>query len=569
MAEKHNSDVGLLDHCKNFCKIARELREFEVYRIIDDLGHRMFHFRALGTTEPTEPDADVYRKCFRITFIGDPSAPEKRKFIEDAFDKPTPFQIENFSGDASDINEAYYYYYEEYDETARKFRKSRFAIINTPSLSENDQMTDIGELHTEAVVFVFSGNTINESEKSCLEKIKYQVDNNFLFFVHPAENHTVDDKMNNLDTIFEILSVQPEEKRCVSPRYISSNESSSIGQYFVDKREQCSLLLARKIRNYMLQYYERFEINVGAYLRSLTEFGNFNKDINRIEDKTFTEVDWISSQVRRELDQRFPLESSYSADMRAEIKKITQQLSEDTIEQKDVPEKLSKDTQDILRKWTRDLEDIIADYHRNISHEVSERLHESGRTYRSSIPLNHKIELQAEKDFHVYLFETGKLASVARFLSSGALPGYFIGSGIYAAGSAKETTTALATLLASNPAGWAIGAGVIIALAITAALMWSSSEERKNQAKKETGNEIERDIKPFNHHVSHAIRIEFEEVVHFSQEALQNIFKEIRDTERKRIIINNACPAIKAITEDSLSEKISRNLKAIESFKIG
>lgn len=574
-----------LDAYAGFCQIARELREFEAYEMIDDLRYRMLHFNAKDTTtETTEPDMDVYRKCFRITFIGEASAPEKRKFIKAAFPEATPFQVENSSEDASDI-ESYYYYEKE--------KNCRFAIINTPSLSESEQgdvnkIPDVGELHTEAIVFVISGDAINESEKSCLEKIKYQVDNNFLFFLHAAENFTPYHHINNIDTITAILKDYKEEEIL----YFSLNESSSIGQHFADKPEQCFSLLFRKIRSYMIQYYQRFEINVEAYLRSVTELSNFNKDIDTLEVKTFKEIDWFSIQFRRKLDQEFPIEASYSSDIREKIKALTHNLSEkdgsksqkglniftqNRLKQKlnEAAKKFDKDLKELTEVWTEKLEDIIGEYLRAISHEMRKGLRESGHTYRSPIPLNRKIELKVIRNFHVSIFQTDNMASIARVLPSAFLPAYFIGSATAsAAAEAAKAAAAKGIAVAgigafANPIGVIVG--VIVAAVIIGALLWCSSKDRTNQSYTATAiiiSEVEKDIKPFNYYVAHTIRMEFEEIIHFSQDALRNVFKEIRKAERKRITINNACPAIKAITEDSLLEKIRRSRQAIESTEI-
>ena len=80
-------------------------------------------------------------------------------------------------------------------------------------------------------------------------------------------------------------------------------------------------------------------------------------------------------------------------------------------------------------------------------------------------------------------------------------------------------------------------------------LWWYNNEERKRQEKGEAVNEAERDMKSFNYYVAHAIRIEFEEILHFSENALRNIFTEIRKSERKRVTINNFYPTIEAIHE--------------------
>ena len=195
MAEKQ--ELTHLDYLNNFRKIARELREFEASKTIGDLMYRTL--RCKQPNRNWETAEDVYRKGIRITFIGDSSASEKRKFIEAAFPKMVPLRVENFLGTASGVE--YYAYLED----PKSFR---CIPINTPSLSEwNDanKITDIGELHTEAVVFVISGNEISETEKSCLNKIKYQVDSDSLFFVQATRDSTPDSKANNLSIISDIL----------------------------------------------------------------------------------------------------------------------------------------------------------------------------------------------------------------------------------------------------------------------------------------------------------------------------------------------------------------------------
>jgi hypothetical protein len=75
-------------------------------------------------------------------------------------------------------------------------------------------------------------------------------------------------------------------------------------------------------------------------------------------------------------------------------------------------------------------------------------------------------------------------------------------------------------------------------------------------------------MKPFNYYIAHVIRMEFEEILNFSEDALQSIFSEIRKAERKRVTINNAYPIIKAIEEDSLLDEIRKNLKSVASNRM-
>ena len=401
MAEQQK--LTSLDYLNNFRKIARELREFEAYETIDDLMYRTL--RCEQPDRNWETAEDVYRKGIRITFIGDSSASEKRKFIEAAFPKAVPLRVENFLGTASGVE------YYAYREDPKSFR---FIPINTPSLSEwsdANKITDIGELHTEAVVFVISGNEISETEKSCLNKIKYQVDSDFLFFVQATKEPTPDSKANNLSIISDILfdneKKEEKEKKKKKIRYFSSSESSSLAQCFTADSESPAWreLLFQKMQNYMVQYYWQFEMKVEGYLRSYAELDKFRNDLNKIEDQTTKEVKWINSKFTQKLNQVFPIEASYSYDIRAEIKGIRMQLSQGEIKPAAVPLELDKDTKALLKKWTRDLEDLIAEYLQTVSHEVSARIHEFGHAYRSPIPLNRQIELQTiYSDFGLYFF---------------------------------------------------------------------------------------------------------------------------------------------------------------------
>jgi hypothetical protein len=543
MAEKQDGSDVRLNHFNNFFKIARELREFEAYETISDLLHRMLCYKHPdGNAETAE---DVYKKGIRITFIGNSSASEKRKFIEAAFPKAAPLQVGQV-GNSPGI-ESYSY--------REKPKDPRFVFFNTPSLSEwsdVNKITDTGKWHTEAVVFFISGDRIDETEKSCLNKIKYQVDSDFIFFVHAVENSTPVDNVNNLDIISDILSsdilsVKPEEIR-----YFSSSESSSIAEDFAAKA--WIDLLFRKTRSYMVQNYKQFEIKAEAYLRSHQELSKFRDDLNRVENQAIEAVDRVTKKFNRRIDQVFPIEASYSPDIRGVIKDYNQRLSKREIKgELEASRLLDANTKEVLKKWSIVLEDIIAEYLRDISYEVSEKI-ESGHSYRSPIPLNRKIELQAMSDFSLHLFKINTLANIVRTLPSGIFPAYF-GYGLV---TKIMEATAPATI-----------AAIIIGGAVIAALLWYNSEEKKRQESQVMVSEGEKDMKPFNYYVAHTIRMEFEEIVHFSQDAVQNIFKEIRKAERKRITINNPYPTIKALTEDSLLvEKIHRNLEAIESVSL-
>ena len=556
-----------LDYLNDFRKIARELREFEAYETIDDLIYRMSHCQQPDRNWETAED--VYRKGIRITFIGDSSASEKRKFITTAFPKAVPLPVENFLGTASGIE------YYAYREAPKGFR---FIFINTPSLSEwrdVNKITDIGEWHTEAVVFVISGNEISQIEKRCLNKLKYQVDSNSFFFVQTTNDPTLETKARNLSITSDILF--DKEKKEENIRSLSSSESSSIAQCFAADSESPAWreLLFQKMQNYMVQYYWQFERKVEGYLRSYTELHKFRNDLNRIADQTTKEVNWINKKFTRKLDQVFPIEASYSYDIRAEIKGIRMRLSKGEIKPKEVPLELDKATEELLKNRTRELEELIAEYFRDISHEVSERIHKFGHTYRSPIPLNRQIELQTiseiiSSDLRLDFFRTNRVANVARLLSSGIFPAYFAHSIMtsIATGAAAGATGSAAILpLLSNPAT-IIAIAVIISLAVIGALWWYNDEERIKQEKSEAVNEGEKDMKLFNYYVAHAIRIEFEEVLHFSENALQNIFKEIRKSERKRVTINNFYPTIKAIHDDSLLKKIRGNRELLESVRL-
>ena len=557
MAEKQ--ELTRLDYLNNFRKIARELREFEVSKTIDDLM-----YRTLCCKQPDrngETAEDIYRKGIRITFIGDSSASEKRKFIEAAFPKVVPLRVENFLGTASGVE------YYAYREDPKSFR---FIPINTPSLSEwsdVNEITDIGKLHTEAVVFVISGNEISETEKSCLNKIKYQVDSDSLFFVQATKEPTSDSKANNLSIISDILF--DNEKKEEKIRYFSSSESSSFAQYFAADSESPAWLklLFQKMQNYMVQYYWQFEMKVEGYLRSYAELDKFRNDLNRIQNQTTKEVDWINRKFIRRLDQEFPIEASYSYDIRTTIKQITQKLSTGEIKKEDVFSELDQDTKDLLKDRARKLEDIIAEYLQTISNEVSTRIHEFGHAYRSPIALNRQIELQAMSDFRSYLFTTNRIANVVRLLPSGIFPAYFAHNLITGGAAAAAGTTSIAAIvpLLFNPV--TIGV-VIFATVIIGALWWYNREVEKKQQNQETLLDAEKDMKPFNYYVAYAIRIEFDEILHFSEEALRNIFTEIRKSERKRVTINNSYPTIKAIHEDSLLEKIRRNRESLESVSL-
>ncbi|MYG08576.1 hypothetical protein F4167_18580 [Candidatus Poribacteria bacterium] len=318
-------------------------------------------------------------------------------------------------------------------------------------------------------------------------------------------------------------------------------------------------MLFQKIRDYMIQCYNRFETNVDAYLSSGTELIESNKELERIEDETLKEVDRINSRFRRKLDRAFPIESSYSFDIRYEMKEMTRQLSTRTLKPEEVFSQLDKSIRKLLRKWTRDLDDIIAEYLRYIKHEARERLHESGRTYRSSIPSNRNTELQAMPNFQseflqTYFLQTRWFPDYGRLIPSGIFPAYFA----YTLMAAGATTPAAAAVF--------VLPAVAISLVIIGVLCWHNYEVRQKERGQQANVEGEKDMKIFNYYIAHTIRIEFEEIIFCSQDALRNIFKEIRKAERKRITIDNACPAIKAITEDSLLEKIRENRKAIESF---
>lgn len=535
-----------LDHFDNFRDIARDLREFEAYEIISDLEHRLRYCR--HPTESAETLEDVYRKGIRITVVGEASASEKRKFIEDAFPQAVPLQVENFLGVASGIE--YYAYREKADGI-------RFVFLNTPSFSnwrDVNQIMGMGEWHTEAVVFLISGNKINQAEKRCLNEIKYLVDSEFLFLVQGAKGQgDKEDTLDNLNTIADILAV----KKKLDIPYLSSPKSREIARYFaVDTSEKWRGLLLRKIRNYMLQYYRQFETRVEGYLESLTTLDRFQRDLQEIENQTTKAVDRINKRFIDEIVRDFPIEANYSSDIRAEMKRIAQLLSEGKIKtESDVSRLLESNTKELLEDWTRYLEDIIAKYLRDISRELSERISEfGGISYRSPIPLNRKIELQVMSDFSLYLFRTNAISQYLRILPSGILPGYFIGAAI--AG------------LASNPVGWAIVAGITIAAVIIAVNTWASSEDRKKQQQNEMLAESEKNMRPFNYYIAQTIRMDCEEIIHFSQDALQDIFKEIRKAERKRVTLNNFYPTIKAITEDSLLEKISENRTSIASVSM-
>ena len=231
------------------------------------------------------------------------------------------------------------------------------------------------------------------------------------------------------------------------------------------------------------------------------------------------------------------------------------QLSTNKIKPAEVNLKLDEDTKALLKKWTIDLEDLIAEYLRDISHEISERIREFGHAHRSPIPLNRQMELQIiSRDLRLHLFRTSRVLNILRFVPSGIFPAYFL----------HNLVTGGAALALTGPAFIAAGVGAAIILA----LVLYSISERKKQEKSEAVNEAEKDMRPFNYYVAHAIRIEFEDILHLSENALQNVFKEIRKSERKRITINNSYPTIKAIHEDSLLEKIRSNRESLKSVRL-
>ena len=544
----------------NFRKIARELREFEAYEIINDLINRLTYFK-----DSDGNAKDAYKKGIRITLIGDSSVSEKCNFIKATFPNAVQLEIEDFPGTAS--GSAYYAYQEAAADSVQ------FIFINTPSLRDNP-LPDIGEWHTEGVVFLISGK-ISPTQENYLNEIKYQVDNDFLLFVQTAENFPPHYDIYNLMTISNIFSVN-EGKIC----YFPSGESSSIDQYLTANikviKEAWHDLLLYKIRNYMIQFYTKFKIKVETYRRSLAKLQRYQRDLQEIEDQITEVVGRINKKFIRKLDQEFPMEASYSYDIRGVIKQVNQGLSEDKIKNTlELGNQLEINAQELLENWTRKLEDIIAEYFRDLSHVVRKKIDEFGYVYRLSIPLNHKIELQARTDFQVYLFQTGKLASVARLIPSGILPGYFIGKGVYTAGTgagaalAEGTTVGtIGMILAINQVGWSILVAIAVAGLVISILWWYSSEERKNQAGRDMSAEAEKDMKPFNYYIGHAIRMEFEAILNFSEDALQSIFQEIRKTERKRVTRNNAYPIIKAIEGDSLLDAIHKNLKSVESNRM-
>ena len=560
MVEKARVSGGefWLKEFDNFRKIARELREFEAYETINNLIHCLeYSTNSDGTAK------DAYGKGIWITFIGDSSASEKCNFIEATFPNAARLEVEDFPGTAP--SSEYYSYHEEAANSVP------FIFINTPSLQDNP-LPDIGEWHTEGVVFLISGK-ISPTEESWLNKIKYQVDNDSLFFVQTAENSHPHYNIYNLITISNILSVD-EREICYCP----SSESSSIAQHFTANidilKEAWYDLLLYKIRNYMIQFYTKFEIKVETYRRSLTKLQRYQRDLQEIEDQTTKAVERINKKFIRKLDQVFSIDANYSYDIRGVIKQVNQELSDDKIKNtSELANQLDIKTQELLEDWTKKSEDIIAEYFRNISHAVRKEIDKFGYAYRSSIPLNRKIELQARTDFHVYLFQTSKPASVARLISSGVLPGYFIGKAVHTAGTTAAAIAAaeigpILTTLAAHPIGWAILAGIVVAGAIVGVLWWYSSEDRKNQARRDMSAEGEKDMKPFNYYIAHGIRMEFEEILNFSEDALQSIFSEIRKAERKRVTINNAYPIIKAIEEDSLLDEIRKNLKSVASNRM-
>ena len=553
MAEKQLASSAhlWLNHFHDFRKIARELREFKVYETIDDLIYRFFHCEKPDRNPETVED--VYREGIRITFIGESSIFKKRDFIKDAFPEAAPLQVENFPGAVSGI-ESYYY--------IEKTEGIRFVFMNTPSFSEwsdFNKITDIGEWQTEVIVFVISGTSLNETEKSCLNKLKYHVDRDCLFFVHAAEDTTPLSDIYykfNLSIISDTLTVNKEEIRS---HYFSSSESSSIVQHFAEKKWHD--LLFQKIRSYMIQYYLQFETKVEGYSRLFAEHQRFLWDTNKIEDETTQAVDRIKNRYLRKIDQAFPIDASYSPDIHNELNQIAEQLFEanqlfgDRIKPEDLSGKLESATKKLLEEWAIKLEYIIAGYLRDISYEVSVRIDEFGHSYRSSIPLKGKIELQTIRNFSVYLIKTNRTAQFIRIAASGILPAYFIGSAL---------GPLIGGFMGSGPIGWGLIIGGIIAVAI----MWAGFKERRKQKTLEETNVAKESMKPFNYYVAQAIRMEFEELLYFSQDALQNIFKEIRKAERKRVTRNNFYPRIKAIDEDSLLKKIRENRESIESVKI-
>lgn len=539
-----------LNQCAdNFRNIALELREFKAYETIDDLLYRFYCCKHPdGDAETVE---EVYRKSIRIAFIGDASTAKKRDLIETAFPNSTSLHVENHPWAASNV---------EYHYFRKDVKGIRFVFINTPSLGKWDQVNKItnnDEWHAEAVVFVISGNVINETEKKFLERIKYLIDSNSLFFVQTTENPTADSKNENLSILSRILTINKEEVR-----YFSSSESNNIAQCFTADSESKKwlVLLFRKTRTYMVQYYKRFEVKVGADLRQWSELKKFSDNLQKAEDQTTEAVARINRIFNLKLDQAFPIESSYSPDVRAEIKQVAKRLSERSVKKSELelPKEMESEVQGLIKKWSEDLEEILAEYFRDISHEVSKALSEFAHSYRF-MPLNRKIELQTMGDFSLYLFNTNKFANIARNVPAGFFPTYLV----------TTLKAQIVPYLSWVPA--ALNPIVVVAVAVFVAavwlLTWSNSQDKKKQRKQEMLAEIEKDMKVLNYHVTHAIRIEFGEIVHFSQDALQNIFKEIRKAERKRVIINNTYPAIKTIN-GSLLDKIRTNLKSIESVKM-
>ena len=544
----------------NFRKIARELREFEAYETINNLIHCLGY---LTDSDGTAKDADG--KGIRITFVGDASASEKCNFIEATFPNAVRLDVEDFPGTAPGSG------YDAY--RVESANGAPFIFISTPSLQENP-LPDIGEWHTEGIVFAISGE-IRLTEESFLDKIKYQVDNDSLFFVQTATDSPPEDYYFNLTTITSRLAVKETEIR-----YFRSSESSRIARHFTTHTATLQKawydLLLYKLRNYMIQFYRKFEVKVEAYRRSVTKLQKYQRDLQEIEDQTTKVVERINRKFIRRLDQEFPTDAGYSYDIRGVIKQVNRELSDDEIKNtSDLEDALEIKIQELSEEWTEKLENIIAEYFREISHAVRKKTDEFGYAYRSSIPWARKIELQARTDFQVYLFQTDKLASYARLISSGILPAYFIGKAISTAGTgaataiaAGEAVGAIGMVLASNPLGWAILGAVVVAGAIIGVLWWYNRAERKNLEQKGMSAEAEKELKPWNYYIAHAIRMEFEEILNFSQDALQGIFSEIRKTERKRVIINNAYPIIKAIEEDSLLDAIRKNLESVASNRM-
>ena len=522
----------LFNQFNQFDDIAQQLREFEGHKWIDELRYRFIH--CPDSKKPEESPEETFKKGFRVTFIGDVPTSEKHSLIKSVFSNPLQLQFGMPIGTGPDVYGCFYHRSE-----------IRFTLINTPSLNEYiEAYRNDGRWKTDATIFIISGSVINPIEKKYLEQLSFFTESHSLSFVQVGKNRHPDSDAENLEIISEVLSIEKEE--------ICFFSTDNFVSDFEKKFEGAAAHLVRRVILQMVRQYKLFEEKIDHDFKRSLKYKDFQNKFQQIRNQTDEKIKEINAEFTKEIDGRFPNDSSYDDVVRANIKELNRKEFK--------PEEMDKYVETItlncLQIWSERLEDILKRYLETIISEIKRETDKFKYTY-VFMPTNREIQAQMIHEFNIVLqsklgefnkdfFKPSLGAAFLRGLSSGMFPLYM----------AFQTGASLAAVPYA-----------LIAVALVSATTKVNYDADKRQRQYQSITEIEKDLKVIAYEVSQTIKFCFFKAASRSQSVSQNIFQEIEASEKKNLIVDSHYPGIRNIN-DVLREQIREYREELEKWEV-